>query len=370
MPQGTDHHIEDLDQAADEYALASAAAGPDGRRRLREEFVGLALPFARRLAGRYRGRGESHEDLEQVARVGLLKSVDRYDPERGSFTAYAVVTITGEIKRHFRNHAWGVHVPRSMQDLSLEILHTTSALTTELSRSPSPEEIAARLRLDVAEVRVAQEAAAAYQPGSLNVPVGDPDGTERGDLIGGADHQLDLVDDRTTVEHLLCYLPARERRMLALRFYGNRSQSEIAEEMGISQMHVSRLLARALKWLRAAMLTDTLPAWVGAHDTDHRLTITTSFRTDGLRVGVTGEVDRDNADHLREELFAVIDEVAPGELMIDLAGVPLLDAAGIGVLVAVHEAARVRSVRVRVTGLQPYVARIAAASGLRDLFDA
>jgi RNA polymerase sigma-B factor len=372
MPGGNElGPLEDLDSAADEYTRACKDADCELRRRLRDDFVGQALPFARRLARRYRGRGEPPEDLEQVARLGLVKTVDRYDPERGSFTAYAIVTITGEIKRHFRNHTWGVHVPRRLQDLSLEIGRASAVLTGQFARHPSIEEIAAHLEVDVTEVLAAQTSAAAYTPASLNAPVDTTGGIAMGDLIGVTDHALGLVDDRATVERLLCHLPERERRMLALRFYGNLSQSEIADELGISQMHVSRLLGRALTWLREAMLSDLPPAWTAADDTDHRLRLSTACRDDTIWASVTGEIDRDNADHLREELLSTVRCCGRvPRLVIDLAGVPLLDAAGVGVLLAVSEAARVRGVRVRVAGLQPWVAQIVAVSGLRELLAA
>jgi RNA polymerase sigma-B factor len=360
--------LEDLDLAADQYKRACDGADDATVERLRADFMSLALPFAGRLARRYRGRGESADDLEQVARLGLVKSVNRYDPERGSFTAYAIVTITGEIKRHFRNHGWGVHVPRRMQDLSLEVGQVRSALTAALSRRPTDEEIAERLGIDVAEVREAQVSGAAYQPGSLNAQADGYDGMEVGELMGAPDPELDLVDDRATVERLICLLPERERRILGLRFYGNLSQAEIAKELGVSQMHVSRLLGRALTWLRQAMLSDSLPAWTGADDTDHRLAVVTSYRADGIWSRVTGEIDRDNAGHLRDELLSALRDGGRMErMLLDLSGVPLLDAAGIAVLVALHEAARVRDVEIRVAGLRPYVERIVAASGLRDL---
>jgi RNA polymerase sigma-B factor len=366
--------LEDLDAVAEQYTCACRDANEAARRRLREDFVSSTLPLARRLARRFRGRGEPLDDLEQVARLGLVKTIDRYDPERGSFTAYAIVTINGELKRHFRNYTWSVHVPRRLQDLSLEITRATAELTTRLSRTPTTGEIAAHLGIDEDGVREAQTTAAAYTASSLNVPIGEPGGgAELGDLIGTADAGLDLTDDRVTVARLLCRLPERERRMLALRFYGNLSQSEIAAELGVSQMHVSRLLSRALTWLREAMLTDTPPIWPGADDTDHRLRVavlsgTDLRQSDQVRASVSGEIDRDNAGHLREELLAAVRGCGPSRrLVIDLTGVPLLDAAGVGVLVAVREAAHGRGTRVQVTGLQPFVARIVAASGLRDL---
>ncbi|MFF5290233.1 sigma-70 family RNA polymerase sigma factor [Paractinoplanes globisporus] len=360
--------LEDLDEAAAAFTRAWAAADGPERQRLRAEFVARALPFARRLARRYHGRGESPEDLEQVARLGLVKSVNRYNPELGSFTAYAIVTITGELKRHFRNHGWGVHVPRRLQDLSIEVSQTRTALTAELARRPTEEEIAERLGVEVCEVREARVSGAAYAPGSLNARADGYDGPEVGDLIGAEDPDLGLVEDRASVERLLCRLPERERRILGLRFYGNLSQVEIARELDVSQMHVSRLLSRALTWLRQAMLSDVVPPWTGTDETDHRVALSITCRGDDVELRVTGEIDRDNAGHLRDELMSVLRETGRmRQLTIDLAGVPLLDAAGVSVLVAVHEAARVRDVQVRATGLQPYVARIAAASGLAGL---
>lgn len=367
MPEIDESQLEDLDAAADRYAGAFAQVAEGQRQRLREDFVRQALPFASRLARRYRRRGELNDDLEQVARLGLVKAIDRYDPERGSFTAFAVITITGEIKRHFRDHTWGVHVPRRLQDLGIEVSQATTLLTARLARAPTTSELAAHLGVGGDEVAAAQASAAGYSPASLNAPAGGDGTAEMGDLYGLPDPELSLVDDWATVERLLCHLPERERRMLALRFYGNRSQSEIAEELGISQMHVSRLLSRALSWLRQAMLTDIPPRWAG-EDSDHRLTVVTVAEPGAIRAHVTGEVDRDNAGHLREALLAAVRH-GGHRLIIDLVGVPLLDAAGVGVLLAVYEAARVRNVQVRVVGLQPYVARIVAVSGLGTLLD-
>src|SRR4051812_46795716 len=362
--------LEDLDAAADAYTKALTDADDLARCRLRDNFVAQALPLARRLARRYRGHGELIEDLEQVARLGLVKTVDRYDPERGSFTAYAIVTITGEIKRHFRNHTWGVHVPRGMQDLSLEIARVTNDMTTRLARRPTAEEIAEHLGLDPQEVRRATASAAAHSPSSLNAPIGDASGTELGDLFGGGDPALDLVDDETTLQRLLCRLPGRERRMLALRFYGNLSQTEIAEQPGFPQLHVSRLLGGALPGLGEAMLSDPPPIWTGGADADHRLRMAVTYEKNAVVACLQGEVDRDNADHLRGELLTSIGDCNRGRgLIVDLAGVPLLDAAGISVLVAVHEAARVRAVAVRVVGLQPFVAQIVKMSGLQDMVE-
>jgi RNA polymerase sigma-B factor len=361
--------FEDLDILADRYAAARACADPRTRARLRDEFVREVLPFAGRLARRYRGRGEPAEDLEQVARLGLVKTVDRYEPERGSFTAYAILTITGEIKRHFRDHTWSVHVPRGQQDRVLEFVHAQAALTSELARTPTVAELARHLGVTESEVLGAQATAAAHSTESLNTPLGDdPGGAEMGDLLGSPDSDLSLVDDRTTVETLLCELPARERRLLALRFWGNLSQVEIAEELGISQMHVSRLLSRALTWLREAMLSDTVPPWTGLGGPEHLVVATTG--PDGVHAVVRGAIDRDNAGQVRRELLDAAGACGHGRrLVVDLSGVPLLSAAGIGMLSAVHSVVRDRGAKMSITGLRPYVARILVGPGLRDLLD-
>jgi RNA polymerase sigma-B factor len=363
-----DRTLEDLDAAALAYAAGAADAAAVRRATMRDDLTRHCLPFATRLARRYRGRGEPLEDLEQVARLGLVKAIDRYDPARGSFTAYAVITISGEIKRHFRDKTWGVHVPRRIQDLCLEVGHASMLLTTELSRTPTVAELAANLRVSEAAVREAQESSAGYSPASLNAPAGGDGAGELGDRLGGADLDLESVDDKLTVASLLLRLPPRERRMLALRFYGNRTQAEIAAELGISQMHVSRLLSRALSWLREAMLNDTLPRWEGA-DAHHEPGMHVSVRRgDGaLTVRVCGEVDRDTAERLRVSLRHAVGHAAPDRLVVDLGEVPLVDAAGVAVLVDIASAASVAGIPLSLDGAQPYVARILGVSGLEPL---
>ncbi|MGA5299271.1 SigB/SigF/SigG family RNA polymerase sigma factor [Nucisporomicrobium flavum] len=361
--------LEDLDAAAVDYATRIAGASGPARAALRDELTRICLPFAGRMARRYRGRGENLEDLEQVARLGLVKAIDRYDPERGSFTAYAVITISGEIKRHFRDRTWGVHVPRRVQDLSLEVGHASMVLTTELSRTPTPAEIAARLNVSLPAVLEALESAAGYSPSSLNAPAGGDGAAEFGDLLGGTDSDLEMVDDKLTVAGLLLRLPARERRMLAMRFYGNRTQAEIATELGISQMHVSRLLSRSLAWLREAMLNDTLPRWEGANGpTDpHGMQIAVQSGGGVVTVQVRGEVDRDTAERLRTVVRHAVSSLAGRGLVIDLAAVPLVDAAGVAVLLDAASAAAVAEAELTLTGAQPYVARILGVSGLQSL---
>jgi RNA polymerase sigma-B factor len=363
--------LEDLDLAATDYAAHFQTADAAERAELREAFVALCLPFAARLARRYRGRGEALEDLEQVARLGLVKAIDRYDPQRGSFTAYAVITISGEIKRHFRDRTWGVHVPRRVQDLSLEVGHAAMVLTTELARRPTAAELAAHLRLSESTVLEAIESSAGYSPASLNAPAGVDGSAEFGDLLGATDAELEAVDDKITVAGLLLRLPARERQMLAMRFYGNRTQAEIAAELGISQMHVSRLLSRALGWLREAMLSDALPRWEGANGPSdgHGMHIAVARHNGRLTLRVRGEVDRDTAGRLRTSLRHAVSIVGADRLVVDLTAVPLVDAAGVAVLIDAASAAAVAEVDLSLTGAQPYVARILGVSGLQALLD-
>ncbi|MFI7540654.1 SigB/SigF/SigG family RNA polymerase sigma factor [Actinoplanes sp. NPDC049599] len=368
-PSAAGRVFEDLDLAATDYAARIGAVTAAERAELRERFVELCLPFAGRLARRYRDRGEALEDLEQVARLGLIKAIDRYDPHRGSFTAYAVITVSGEIKRHFRDRTWGVHVPRRVQDLSLEVGHAAVVLTAELTRQPTPAELAGYLRLPEESVLEALESSAGYAPASLNAPAGADGSVEFGDLIGGADADLEAVDDKVTVSGLLLRLPARERQMLAMRFYGNRTQAEIAAELGISQMHVSRMLSRALSWLREAMLSDTLPRWEGASELSdgHGMEVRIVRAGGALTVLVRGEVDRDTAGRFRTTLRQSVSVAGADRLVVDLSAVPLVDAAGVTALLDAAAAAAAAEVELSLVGAQPLVARVLGVSGLQSL---
>ncbi|MGW3309091.1 RNA polymerase sigma factor SigF [Streptomyces sp. NPDC001073] len=240
-------------------AFRTLAALPPGPRHdtVRERIVEDWLPMADRLAGRFRNRGENTEDLRQVAALGLVKAVDRYDPERGSaFESYAVPTITGEIKRHFRDHLWTLHVPRRVQDLrnrvrvaGLELAHTTPG------RRPTVGEIAGHACLSEEEVRVGLEALESFRALSLDaVASGGSDGFSLGDVLGGVDPALDVVVDREAVRPRLAALPERDREILYLRFFADMTQSRIAERFGISQMHVSRLISRCCRRIREQVL--------------------------------------------------------------------------------------------------------------------
>jgi RNA polymerase sigma-B factor len=356
--------LEDLDLAAAGFVDAFTTEDPVKRRQARDELIGFALPFAGRLARRYRQRGEPTEDLEQVARLGLVKAVDRFDPGRGSFTAYAAATVTGELKRYFRDRTWGAHVPRGLRDLSVDVVKARASLTHELSRQPTGAEVAERLEIGEAQVRAVDESRAAYGPLSLDAPIRDGEAC-LGDLIGSPDGPLESLDERVSLRDLLTRLPRRERRLLAMRFYGNMTQAAIATELDISQMHVSRLLSTTLTWLREGMLGDRVPPWPIAAGPDVppvAITVVRDCRTCVVRV--VGEIDRDTAADLRRALARAATMPRITQVRVDLARVTFIDAAGASALLCGHGLARHRDVRLRLVGVQPYVQRVLLACGL------
>ena len=222
----------------------------DGDIAAREELIVRFIPLARQLAGRYRGSGEAQDDLVQVACIGLLKAVDRYEPERGGgFTRYAVPTMLGELKRHFRDKGWSVHVPRGTQELALKVSDALGTLPAKLGRSPRPRDIAEAVGASVEAVLEAMEAATAYEAASLDAPRpggdGDCDWT-LGESLADEEQGFELVEIGETLRGTLSALPERERLILSLRFEHDLTQAEIAERVGVSQMHVSRLLRRSL----------------------------------------------------------------------------------------------------------------------------
>jgi RNA polymerase sigma-B factor len=225
---------------------------------VRNQLITIHQPLVEHLARRFRNRGEPYDDLVQVATIGLIKSIDRYDPDRGvEFSTYATPTIIGEIKRWFRDKGWAVRVPRRLQELRLEIGSATAALTQELGRSPTVAELADRIGTGEDEVLEGIESAAAYSTLSLDAPEGgESDGPSVLDMLGSEDEALEGVENREALKPLLASLPERERRILLLRFFAGMTQSQIAVEVGISQMHVSRLLARTLVRLREGLLVD------------------------------------------------------------------------------------------------------------------
>jgi RNA polymerase sigma-B factor len=219
----------------------------------REQLVERLLPLARRMARRYRRSDEPLDDLVQVATLGLIKAIDRFDPARETaFSSYAVPTMLGELKRYFRDNGWAVHVPRGMQERVMRVDNTMRELSRKLGRSPSAAEVARTLGIDTEQVLEAMEAASAYDAVSLDAfRFGDDsDGETYADSIGIEDDRFELVEYGATIAPTLAALPARDRIVLHLRFVEDLTQAEIAERVGVSQMHVSRLIRRALERLR------------------------------------------------------------------------------------------------------------------------
>ena len=221
--------------------------------RVKAATVEAFMPLARSLARRYHRGEEPLEDLEQVAALGLLKAIKGFDPDRGSaFASFAVPTIVGELRRHFRDKGWAIRVPRDLQELALAVQRKADAMSTELGRPPTPKELAEKLGRDVEEVLEAREALRAMRPASLDRPAAA--GEDEDDMpmarIGGIDPGYERTEEAVTIGALVRDLPERERTILALRFGGDLTQSEIGQRLGISQMHVSRLLRRTIEDLQ------------------------------------------------------------------------------------------------------------------------
>src|SRR6476659_4141509 len=232
------------------------ATAPVRRRECRDALVSMHLPLVDHCARRFRNRGEPFEDLVQVGTIGLIKSIDRFDLERGvEFSTYATPTIIGEIKRYFRDKGWAIRVPRRLQELRMQIGATTADLTQTLGRSPTPRELAEAIGCSVEEIVEGIESGNAYSTLSLDASDdgGDEGGVSMLDMMGLDDEELEQIEIRETIKPLLEALPPREKRILLLRFFKNKTQSEIAAEIGVSQMHVSRLLSRTLDQLRVSM---------------------------------------------------------------------------------------------------------------------
>ncbi|MDX2515663.1 MULTISPECIES: RNA polymerase sigma factor SigF [Streptomyces] len=256
--RSTQHHPQDRSGAR--ALFIELRALPDGSveyAELRNRLVRMHLPLVEHLARRFRNRGEPLDDLTQVATIGLIKSVDRFDPDRGvEFSTYATPTVVGEIKRHFRDKGWAVRVPRRLQELRLSLTTATAELSQQHGRSPTVHELAEKLAISEEEVLEGLESANAYSTLSLDVPDTDDESPAVADTLGAEDEALEGVEYRESLKPLLEDLPPREKRILLLRFFGNMTQSQIAQEVGISQMHVSRLLARTLAQLREKLLVE------------------------------------------------------------------------------------------------------------------
>ncbi|MDA0173606.1 SigB/SigF/SigG family RNA polymerase sigma factor [Solirubrobacter taibaiensis] len=215
----------------------------------KEQLVQRFLPLARHLARRYL-TGSERDDVEQVAALGLLKAIERFDPDRGmAFTSFAVPTILGEVKRYFRDLGWMVRVPRSVQELVPRVERATEDLIGKLGRTPTPQEVAERCEVSVEDVLEARGSASAHRADSLDRPVAEEGEASRGDLMGDVDPGFAHVEQAVDVQRLLTALPEREQRIVRLRFEQDLTQREIAEHVGLSQMHVSRLLRDALTQL-------------------------------------------------------------------------------------------------------------------------
>ena len=253
------HAVQDRGRARELFVRLAALPTEDpDRLRIRGELVELHLPLVEYLARRFRNRGEWLDDLTQVATIGLIKSIDRFDLERGvEFSTYATPTIVGEIKRHFRDKGWAVRVPRRLQELKLALTKAIGDLAQKEGRAPTVAEIAAHLQMTEEEVLEGLESANAYSTVSLDAPdSGDDDAPAVAESLGMLDDALEGVEYRESLKPLLEQLPSREKRILLLRFVGNMTQSQIASELGISQMHVSRLLARTLAQLRDGLTAE------------------------------------------------------------------------------------------------------------------
>ena len=233
--------------------MRQVEAGGAEHRVLRERVIAEYMPYARHLAVRYAASGRIGEDLRQVAYVGLIKAVDSFDPDYGAaFLSYATPTILGELKRYFRDHTWAVHVPRRIQELNGQVRPATEAFAQRLHRDPTAHELAGILFADPGDVLDAIDATGLHHLDSLDMPMGADGsaGSSYGDLLGADDPGMQNVVDRETLRPLLALLPARDKRILHLSFFGELTQQQIGTELGVSQMQISRLLAAILQRLR------------------------------------------------------------------------------------------------------------------------
>lgn len=250
----------ELDEETDRLFREKSTFPPGDPRaaRVRDRLIELHLPAADRLARRFGHHGDQMDDLVQVARLALVHAVDRFDPTYGvPFHGFAVPTVTGELKHYLRDRGWHVRVSRRLQELRLGIAQASDELTHLLGRSPTVADLARHLNVDEEAVIEGLEAGHAYRAVSLDSPIGGPDGeVTLVDRLGGEDPALAMIDNHDALRRIVATLPERERRIVALRFFGNLNQTDIARQLGISQMHVSRLLRHALDTIRDRMAED------------------------------------------------------------------------------------------------------------------
>jgi len=247
------HDLPEVDEYADVMEMFRTLCDAADLGRRREAIFNRCLPLADRIARHYGGRGEDIEDLVQVARLGLVKAVNRFDHTKGShFVAFAVPTMMGEVRRHFRDHGWSMHVPRRLKDRHGHITRATMELTQTLGRAPTAGQLAELLDMRREDIVDSLLAAEAYRVHSIDAPVSSGDSAPRmvSDTVGEVDFSFDRITDQETVRPLLAALPERERTVLYLRFFESMTQSQIAERIGVSQMHVSRILEKTLRELR------------------------------------------------------------------------------------------------------------------------
>jgi RNA polymerase sigma-B factor len=259
MPVREDRHDTDYHHLLPLFRrLADGSVSARERQRARDEIVEGHLPLAEHIAQKYRHRGQSMEDLRQVARVGLIGAVDRFDPDRGTdFVSFAVPTIMGEIRRYFRDATWMISVPRRLKELNQSISRAAAELVTELGQSPRPQQIAAHLGISLEAVYEGLQAGMAYHADSLDTPVHRRDNDDdESRQFGAADPELDVVENRATLQSALAELPDRETEIMRMRFFEELTQQEIASRMGISQVHVSRLITSSVAQLREVLLVD------------------------------------------------------------------------------------------------------------------
>lgn len=238
------------------HQLVDESASDSARKSIRDRLVTEHLPVAEHIARRFRNRGQSADDLTQVATVGLINAVDRFDPDRGTdFLSFAVPTITGEVRRYFRDATWAIRVPRRLKELHATVSAASAALGQQLGRSPRPSEIAAELDVPVDEVYEGLQVGYAYRGESLDEGNDEDGGGGVSDSrLGVIDPQLSTVEDRETLLPALDRLPEREAAIVRMRFFGHLTQTQIADRIGVSQMHVSRLLAASLAALRESIV--------------------------------------------------------------------------------------------------------------------
>jgi RNA polymerase sigma-B factor len=373
----------DLDEQFARFAETRDAA-------LRDDLVRAYLPLAEYLARRFLHRGVAADDLFQVASLGLVKAVDRFEPQRGvTFSTFATPTIIGELKRHFRDKGWALRVPRRLQELHLELASSVGTLTQELGRSPTIAEVAARSGISEDEVLEATDVAQVYRVSSLGLPPteeSEGNGSSSG-ALSEIDDNLELVEERMEISRLLRALPPRERSIVHMRFFEGRTQSEIAARLGISQMHVSRLLARSIDALRqeakgSPFTNDSSDSTSDIRPRNGRRRVTKGSSVarvmdfdlnveeqgDVAVVAVRGELDISTSPVLRDRLVE-LGSSKTRKLVIDLEAVEFLDSTGLGVLVGGLKRMRSRGGDMVLVCTKPRILKVFEITALTKVFN-